>query len=197
MSSQLLQLQIAILPQETTPPLLGAHAATDEDDHSNVSMAILWYRLASYSSYIDIEIMSRSLGGRLIMRYRDVFGYNLHTVLTNNDASLFLFLVSTTGRPDWPHHQKWHASSRHRILIEQHRIRIAIVTEERTFDYEGQRRSSHKISPISVESECRLCHKSRIIQLYYHFYHNNICWWRFHPLSLFWVLMWEFFPYLC
>ena len=91
MSSQLLQLQIAILPQETTPPLLGAHAATDEDDHSNVSMAILWYRLASYSSYIDIEIMSRSLGGRLIMRYRDVFGYNLHTV-SNEQWCFFIFV---------------------------------------------------------------------------------------------------------
>ena len=41
MSSQPLQLQIAILPQETTPPLLGSHAAADEDDHSNVSMAMV------------------------------------------------------------------------------------------------------------------------------------------------------------
>jgi len=60
MSYQLLQLQIAILPQETTPPLLGLRAATDEDDLSNVSMAMLVrYQLASYS-YIDIEIMSPS-----------------------------------------------------------------------------------------------------------------------------------------
>ena len=41
MSSQLLQLQIAILPQETTPPLLGLDAAVNEDDHSNVSKAMI------------------------------------------------------------------------------------------------------------------------------------------------------------
>ena len=85
MSSQLLQLQNAILPQETTPPLLGSHAAADEDDHSNVSMAMIQYRLTSH-----IEIMS---GGRLrgTQRYRETFLVTIYIqYLTNNDASLFV-----------------------------------------------------------------------------------------------------------
>ena len=90
MSSQFLN----TIPQETTPPLLGSRADAGEDDHSDVSMAMIQYRLTSH-----IEIMSPSLGGRLRVP-RDVFGYNLYCILTNNDASLFFSLVFTTGRPN-------------------------------------------------------------------------------------------------
>ena len=76
MSSQLLQLQIAILPQESSPPLLGSRAGAGEDDHSDVSMAMIQYRLTSH-----IEIMSPSLGGRLrgTQRYRETFSVTIYT----------------------------------------------------------------------------------------------------------------------